>query len=63
LAADVDVSVAVAVADRYRLVPAGIFGQVITLVKASAGERYEYHFVKNAAEADEAKKTGFTNCH
>ncbi len=49
-----------AVANGYRLVPGGIFGQVITLVKAPAGERYEYRFVKNTAEAAEAKKTGYT---
>lgn len=49
-----------AVADGYRLVPGGVFGQVITLVKAPAGERYEYRFVKNTAEADEVKKTGYT---
>lgn len=49
-----------AVADGYRLVPGGIFGQVITLVKAPVGERYEYRFVKNTAEADEAKKAGYT---
>lgn len=49
-----------AVADGYRVVPGGIFGQVITLVKAPAGESYEYRFVKNATEADEAKKVGYT---
>jgi hypothetical protein len=48
-----------AVADGYRLVPGGIFGQVVTLVKAPAGEHYEYRFVKNTAEADEAKKSGY----
>jgi hypothetical protein len=49
-----------AVAGGYRLVPGGIFGQVITLVKAPAGEHYEYRFVKNTAEADEVKKIGYT---
>ena len=49
-----------AVTDGYRLVPGGIFGEVITLVKAPVGERYEYRFVKNTAEAGEAKKTGYT---
>jgi len=48
-----------AVADGYRLVPAGIFGKAITLVKAPTGERYEYRFVKNKAEADEAKNNGY----
>jgi hypothetical protein len=48
-----------AVADGYRLVPSGIFGQTITLVKAPAGERYEYSFVKNNSEADAAKKDGY----
>ena len=48
-----------AVADGYRLVPAGIFGKAITLVKAPTGERYEYRFVKNKAEADEAKQNGY----
>jgi len=48
-----------AVADGYRLVPAGIFGKAITLVKAPTGELYEYRFVKNKAEADEAKKDGY----
>jgi hypothetical protein len=47
------------VADGYRLVPAGIFGKAITLVKAPTGKRYEYRFVKNKAEADEAKKEGY----
>jgi hypothetical protein len=48
-----------AVADGYRLVPAGIFGKAITLVKAPTGERYEYRFVKNKVQADEAKKNGY----
>jgi hypothetical protein len=48
-----------AVADGYRLVPAGIFGKAITLVKAPMGERYEYRFVKNKVETDEARKNGY----
>ncbi len=49
-----------AIADGYRLVPAGVFGETITLVKAPAGKHYEYRFFTNSAEADEAKKMGFT---
>jgi hypothetical protein len=49
-----------AVADGYRLVPAGIFGKAITLVKALPGERYEYRLAKKKVEADEAKKEGYT---
>jgi hypothetical protein len=48
-----------AVADGYRLVPGGIFGKTITLVKVPSGERYEYRFVKNKVEADEAKTNGY----
>jgi hypothetical protein len=45
-----------AVAEGYRIVPGGIFGKAITLVKAPAGDRYDYWFAKNSLEADEAKK-------
>jgi hypothetical protein len=48
-----------AVTGGNRLVPGGIFGKAITLVKAPAGERYEYRFVKNKVEADEAKTNGY----
>lgn len=49
-----------AITNGYRLVPAGVFGETITLVKAPAGEHYEYRFFTNSAEADEAKKAGYT---
>lgn len=49
-----------ATADGYRLVPAGIFGETITLVKAPAGKHYEYRFATSSAEMDEATKAGFT---
>ena len=49
-----------AVSDGYRLVPPGIFGKAITFVKAPTGERYEYCFVRNKVEADEARQKGYT---
>ncbi|PWT83684.1 MAG: hypothetical protein C5B58_06125 [Acidobacteria bacterium] len=50
-----------AVANGYRLVPTGVFGKAITLVKAPAGEHYEYRFVKSHAEADEARRNGYAD--
>jgi len=48
-----------AVADGYRVVPTGIFGKAITLVKGRAGERYEYRFVKDNVERNEARQKGY----
>jgi hypothetical protein len=48
-----------AVAEGYRIVPSGIFGKTITLIKAPAGNRYDYWFAKDSLEADEAKKKGY----
>ncbi len=48
------------VADGYRIVPAGVFGKTITLVKVPTDKHYEYRFVRDTREADEAKKMGFT---
>lgn len=50
-----------AVAHGFRLLPAGVFGKTITLIKAPVGELYEYRFVKNNAEAEEARQNAYAD--
>lgn len=52
-----------AVADGYRLLPPGVFGETITLVKAPPGKHYEYRFLEDNGGADEARKEGFAELH